>query len=123
MARKANAAVEARKLARERRMKLDADRAVRDERIESAAAAVFVAQMERASALDAAAAAELKMAGSVRSLLDGEGLTQAQTAELLDLDAAEIRRLTKLTGDTARDDAPAGPAATSAPVAQKAVAG
>lgn len=100
MGRKTNNAIEARKLAKERRMKLDADRASRDERVESAAAAVFVAQMDRTSALDAVAAAGLAMAESVRTLLDDEGLTQTQAAGLLDLDAAEVRRLAKLAGDS-----------------------
>lgn len=97
MGRKTNSAVEARKLARERRMKLDVDRAERDERIEAAAAAVFVAQQDQAAALDAAASAESAIAASVRLLLDAEGLTQTQTGQLLDLDVAEVRRLAKFT--------------------------
>ncbi len=109
MGRKTNNAVEARKLARERRMKLDADRAERDERIEAAAAAVFVAQQDRAAGLAAAAAAESAIAQSVRLLLDTEGLTQTQTGELLDLDPSEIRRLSKLTSD-AQSAAVGGPA-------------
>jgi DNA-directed RNA polymerase specialized sigma24 family protein len=101
MGRKTNNAVEARKLARERRMKLDADRAERDERIEAAAASVFVAQQDRVAALAAAAAAEAAIAGSVRLLLDTEGLTQTQTGQLLDLDVAEVRRLAKSTAGSA----------------------
>ncbi len=101
MGRKTNSAVEARKLARERRMKLDADRAERDERIEAAAVAVFVAQQDQAAALAAAAAAESAIADSVRLLLDAEGLTQTQTGQLLDLDVAEVRRLAKVTPGSA----------------------
>lgn len=95
-----NSAVAARKLARERRLKLDVDRAARDQRIEDAAAVVFVAQVERGEALAAVAAAETLMAVSVRTLLEAEGLTQAQTAELLDLDTAEVRRLVKVAADS-----------------------
>ncbi len=100
MGKTTNSAVAARKLARERRMKLDEDRAARDERIEVAAAAVFVAQADREDALAAVTAAETSMAGSVRTLLDAEGLTQAQTADLLGLDAGEVRRLAKVAGDS-----------------------
>jgi len=99
MGKTTNSAVAARKLARERRLKLDVDRAARDQRIEDAAAAVFVAQGERDDALAAVAAAETSMAGSVRTLLDDEGLTQAQTADLLGLEAGEVRRLAKVAGD------------------------
>lgn len=106
MGRKTNSAVEARKLARERRMNLDADRAERDERIEAAAAEVFLAQQHQAAALAAAATAEAAIAESVRSLLDTEGLTQTQTGQLLDLDAAEVRRLAKFT--TSSGAAPTG---------------
>lgn len=101
MGKTTNNAVAARKLARERRLKLDEDRAARDQRVEDAAAAVFVAQTERDDALAAVTAAETSMAGSVRTLLEDEGLTQTQTAELLDLDAAEVRRLAKVAVDTA----------------------
>ncbi len=100
MGKTTNSAVAARKLARERRLKLDEDRAARDQRIEDAAASVFVAQGERDDALAAVAAAETSMAGSVRTLLDDEGLTQAQTADLLGLEAGEVRRLAKVAGDT-----------------------
>lgn len=100
MGKTTNGAIAARKLARERRMKLDEDRAARDERIESAAAAVFVAQGDREAALAAVSGAEAAMAGSVRTLLDDEGLTQTQTAELLGLDTGEVRRLAKVAGDT-----------------------
>ncbi len=100
MGKTTNSAVAARKLARERRMKLDEDRAARDERIEVAAAAVFVAQADREEALAAVTAAETSMAGSVRALLDAEGLTQAQAADLLGLDAGEVRRLAKVGGDS-----------------------
>lgn len=100
MGKTTNSAVAARKLARERRMKLDEDRAARDERIEVAAAAVFVAQADRQDALAAVTAAETSMAGSVRTLLDAEGLTQAQTADLLGLDSGEVRRLAKVAGDS-----------------------
>ncbi|MGI8416706.1 MAG: hypothetical protein ACR2P2_11000 [Nakamurella sp.] len=101
MGQKTNSAVEARKLARERRMKLDEDRAQRDERIEAAAAAVFVAQQDQVAALTAAASAESAIADSVRLLLDAEGLTQTQTGQLLDLDVAEVRRLVRFTSSGA----------------------
>ncbi len=96
MGRKSNAAIEARKLARERRVKMDSARDARDRRVEDAAAAVFVTKLDRAEALAAVDAADRAMAGSVRGPLADEGLTHSQVAELLDLDAAEVRRLAKL---------------------------
>lgn len=122
MGRKTNSAVEARKLARERRMKLDADRAERDERIEAAAAAVFVAQADRDDALAAVAAADAAIAGSVRALIDDEGLTQQQTGDLLGLDAPEVRRLAKLGTETTPKAAPGkSPATTTAAAADEQV--
>lgn len=99
MGKVTNNAVEARKRAKERRIKLYEDRAAKDERIETAAAAFFVAQTDRTAALAAIDTADTALAGQVRTLTDDEGLTVAQTADLLDVDASEIRRLVKLTAD------------------------
>lgn len=104
MGKVTNSAVEARRRARERRIKLYEDRAAKDERIETAAAAFFVAQTDREAALAALDAADTALAGQVRTLTDDEGLTMAQTADLLDVDAAEVRRLAKLAADTATKD-------------------
>lgn len=104
MGKVTNSAVEARRRAKERRIKLYEDRAAKDERIETAAAAFFVAQTDREAALAALDAADTALAGHVRSLTDDEGLTTTQTADLLDVDAAEVRRLAKLAADTAAKD-------------------
>lgn len=101
MGKVTNSAVEARRRAKERRIKLYEDRAAKDERIETAAAAFFVAQTDREAALAALAAADAALAGQVRALTDDEGLTIAQTADLLDIEAAEVRRLVKLNADAA----------------------
>lgn len=101
MGKVTNSAVEARRRAKERRIKLYEDRAAKDERIETAAAAFFVAQTDRTVALAAIDTADSALAGQVRTLTDDEGLTVAQAADLLDVDAAEVRRLVKLAGDAA----------------------
>lgn len=110
MGKVTNSAVEARRRAKERRIKLYEDRAAKDERIEAAAAAFFVAQTDRESALAALAAADVALAGQVRALVDDEGLTVAQAAELLDVESAEVRRLAKVAADAA----PAGDGAVLA---------
>lgn len=108
MGKVTNSAVEARRRAKERRIKLYEDRAAKDERIETAAAAFFVAQTDRTAALAAIDAADAALASQVRTLTDDEGLTVAQAADLLDVDAAEVRRLAKLATDTAaKEPAPA----------------
>ena len=111
MGRVANRAVDAKKRAKERRIKLYEDRAARDARVEAAAAAFFVAQDGREAALAALEEADGELAAQVRALTDREGLTQGQVAELLDIDGAEVRRLLKLgpaaqAADQSAPDAP-----------------
>lgn len=104
MGKVTNKAVEARRRAKERRVKLYEDRAAKDERIEAAAAAFFVAQAEREDALAAVAAADASLAGQVRVLFDDEDLTQAEVAELLDIESSEVRRLSRLAAGSADGD-------------------
>jgi hypothetical protein len=98
--------------ARQRRLALDAERDERDRRIEDAAAEVFVLLAQRAEAEQAAAAANLSIGRALRVVLsEGVGLDGA--AQLVDLDAGEVRRLTRTaTREATTDDAsPADPPA------------
>ncbi|WP_402377950.1 hypothetical protein [Isoptericola rhizosphaerae] len=77
--------VAARERARAARLRIDRDRAERDRRVEEAAASYFLV-VEKRDELD-------RRAGqSVDELLD-LGLAQRRIAELLDVDAREVRRL------------------------------
>lgn len=84
-------------LARERRLKLDADRDAKDRRIEEATAAALVALGERAEAERAVEAATAELGKAVRELL-AEDASQDKAAELVGITAAEVRRLTKVKG-------------------------
>ncbi len=78
--------------ARERRLVMERDRAARDSRIEDAAAAVFAAHASRMDAERATAAADERVAGGLRRLLE-EGLTTHQAAQLCDLTAGAAQKL------------------------------
>jgi hypothetical protein len=80
--------------ARERRRELDRDRDAQDERIEEATAEAFVALDTRAEAQEAVAAATAQLGTAVRKLLT-EDVTAEKAAALLELDMAEVRRLSK----------------------------
>ena len=82
----------ARVKARERRLAMERDRAARDSRIEDAAAAVFAALASRTDAERASTAAEERVAGGLRRLLD-EGLTAQQAAHLCDLTVGAAQKL------------------------------
>jgi hypothetical protein len=82
----------ARVKARERRLAMERDRAARDARIEDAAAAVFAALASRTDAECAATAADERVAGGLRRLLE-EGLTTHQAAQLCDLTAGAVQKL------------------------------
>ena len=85
--------------ARERRRELDRDRDAQDERIEEATAEAFVALDTRAEAQEAVAAATAQVGIAVRKLLT-EDVTAEKAAALLELDMAEVRRLSKATPAT-----------------------
>jgi hypothetical protein len=71
---------------------MERDRAARDSRIEDAAAAVFAALSSRTEAERTCIAADDRVAGGLRRLLD-EGLTTQQAAHLCDLTAAAAQKL------------------------------
>lgn len=95
MSQRAKSAQQARTRARERRLlALDDGRAARDERIEAAAAEVYLRTEERASARAGVAAAEDAMGAALRLVLN-EGVAVELAAKLCDLKVAEVRRLVR----------------------------
>ena len=81
--------------ARERRQQLDRERDARDQRIEEATAAAFVALDARADAERALAAAAAEVAEALRTLLT-EGVSAQRAGALLDIETSDVRRLSKL---------------------------
>jgi hypothetical protein len=77
--------ITARERARQARLRVDAERAKRDGRIEEAAALAFLA-------LDARTAAETELGRAIGRLRD-EDETQSRIADLLGLCTAEVKRL------------------------------
>ena len=75
------------------------DRVARDRRIRSAKRDARRALRARASAEQAARAAEVAAGAAVRRLLD-EGLSQADTAVLLDLSRSTTKRLARISTGT-----------------------
>ncbi|MCU1675977.1 MAG: uncharacterized protein JWM93_735 [Frankiales bacterium] len=94
MGRTANSLQDARKKARERRIALDADRELRDRRIEDAAVEVFALIGERDEAEAAIVNANALIGEKLRSLA-GEGLSPESVAQLVDLEVSEVRRLSR----------------------------
>lgn len=82
--------------ARDRRRELDVERDAQDRRIEEAAAAALLALDGRAEAEAALVAATAAVGAEVRAVL-AEGASPERAAALLDLDVAEVRRLSKVT--------------------------
>jgi electron transfer flavoprotein alpha subunit len=82
--------------ARERRRALDVARDEHDRRIEEATAEALVALEARSEAEQALAAATAALGESLRTLM-AEDVPAERAAALLELDAAEVRRLTKMT--------------------------
>jgi hypothetical protein len=82
--------------ARERRRALDAARDEQDRRIEQATAEALVALEARSEAEQALAAATAALGETLRRLL-AEDVPAERAAALLELDTAEVRRLTKAT--------------------------
>ena len=80
--------------ARERRRALDAARDEHDRRIEEATAEALVALEARSEAEQALASATAALGETLRTLL-AEDVPAERAAALLELDAAEVRRLTK----------------------------
>ena len=90
MGRTARSVQAARQKARERRVALDVDREARDRRVEGAAAA------------EAVAAAANAAIGSALVRLAGEGLGVDAVVQLVDLDAAQVRRLSRAVAAASR---------------------
>ena len=82
--------------ARERRRALDAARDEHDRRVEEATAEAFVALEARNEAERALATATAALGETLSSLL-AEDVPAERAAALLELDTAEVRRLTKAT--------------------------
>lgn len=87
-----SASVAARKRAREARVKLDADRVARDERVESAAAEFFTSQDELARTVERL---EKSMGRALGKLL-AEDESAERVAALCDVSAGDVRRLVKV---------------------------
>jgi len=99
----------ARAKARQRRIALDHDRVIRDERVEAAAGEVFLALAERADALGQVQAAEVRVGDALRRIL-AEGVKADGVAQLCDLPVGEVHRLRRAaqTAQNSRgDDDPA----------------
>lgn len=90
---------------RERRLKLDPERAERDRRIDEAALDLQDARDARAKAEEEMATAELRMAMAVRRLV-AEKLTMSEVGELTGLEQPFLRRLRHLkpSGAQLEDD-------------------
>lgn len=99
--------------ARERRVALDAERDARDRRIEGAAAEVFMLLGDRTEAEGDVAAANAAIGQALRRVLD-EGIGAAAAGRLVDLDVAEVRRLTKALANDAAALPPESGAMTGA---------
>ncbi len=80
--------------ARERRVALDRDRAARDDRVEQAAARVFLLLEQHDAAEQAMQKANTETAKELRKLLE-EGITLDGVAELCELEVAHVRRLVR----------------------------
>jgi electron transfer flavoprotein alpha subunit len=98
--------------ARERRRALDAARDEHDRRVEEATAEALVALEARSEAEQALAAATAALGERLRTLL-AEDVPAERAAALLELDTAEVRRLTKAAGRPAVT--PTKPVTTAAP--------
>jgi IS5 family transposase len=102
--------------ARQRRLALDAERDERDRRVEDAAAEVFVLLGKRAEVERGVAETNAAIGRALRQVLE-EGVGVDAAAQLVDLDAAEVRRLTKPTAKASAT--PTTEAATGARLANR----
>jgi len=96
--------------ARAARLRLDVEREQRDRQIEEAAAAYFSNDDVRAELLRQVEAVEAEIATSLRRLR-ALGESNARIAQLLDVSAADVKRILTLTDTSALVKAPASPAA------------
>ena len=101
MGRIAKSQQQARAKARQRRIALDQDRAIRDERVEAAAGEVFLALAERADASGQIRTAEVRAGDALQRIL-AEGIKADGVAQLCDLPVGEVHRLRR-AAQTAQD--------------------
>lgn len=80
--------------ARARRVAMDAERDVRDRRVEDATATALVSLAERAKVAQDLARLNLVIGNALRRVLD-EGVSVDGAAHLLELDVAEVKRLAR----------------------------
>jgi hypothetical protein len=92
MGRIAKSQQQARAKARQRRIALDHDRAMRDERVEAAAGEAILALAERADASAQVQAAEVRVGDALQRIL-AEGIKADGVAQLCDLPVGEVHRL------------------------------
>ena len=92
MGRIAKSQQQARAKARQRRIALDHDRAVRDERVEAAAGEAILALAERADASAQVQEAEVRVGDALQRIL-AEGIKADGVAQLCDLPVGEVHRL------------------------------
>lgn len=102
MAARGNDRVAARSRARERRLALDAERRRRDERVDVAVADFDLAAADREAALSAVAACEVAMGAALAQVL-AEGESVDRAAALCEVNASEVRRLTRLVPGRSED--------------------
>ena len=93
--------VTARERARLAKATLDAERATREKRIEDAATEFYVAADQRDGALAKVSEAESAMSRAIASLVTQDE-TVERIAALCGIQTSEVRRLRKLSPDTAR---------------------
>ena len=101
MGRIAKSQQQARAKARQRRIALDHDRAMRDERVEAAAGEAILALAERADASAQVQAAEIRAGAALQRIL-AEGIKADGVAQLCDLPVGEVHRLRR-AAQTAQD--------------------
>ena len=92
MGRIAKSQQQARAKARQRRIALDHDRAMRDERVEAAAGEAILALAERVDASAQVQAAEVRVGDALQRIL-AEGIKADGVAQLCDLSVGEVHRL------------------------------
>jgi len=109
MGRIAKSQQQARAKARRRRIALDHDRAIRDERVEAAAGEVFLALAERADASGQVRAAEVRVGDALRRIL-AEGIKANGVAQLCDLPVGEVHRLRRAAQTVQDSRGDVGPA-------------
>ena len=101
MGRIAKSQQQARAKARQRRIALDHDRAMRDERVEAAAGEAILALAERVDALAQVQAAEVRVGDALQRIL-AEGIKADGVAQLCELPVGEVHRLRR-AAQTAQD--------------------